>query len=171
MLSRDPFRLLITPTGIDKGKLHVHQLLIVDQNAEVVQGNLRPSAETWLHIPIVEETGADVVLHTHSSWNTLASLTPAPAFQISGFEMLKGLSGVTTHEHRETIPILENSQDIPALSRVLRQTLRDQPEVHAVLLRGHGLYTWGCDIFEAQRHLEVLEFLFELTWRGRNLEA
>ena len=35
---------------------------------------------------------------------------------IEGYEMLKGLAGVKTHEHREWLPILENSQNMPELA-------------------------------------------------------
>ncbi|MEM8681120.1 MAG: class II aldolase/adducin family protein, partial [Planctomycetota bacterium] len=42
---------------------------------------------------------------------------------------------------------------------------------HGLLLKGHGLYTWGSDFLEAKRHVEVLEFLFEVTGRGLTLSA
>lgn len=170
VLSYDPLRILVTPSGVDKGQVQPEQLLIVDREGQVVQGAAKPSAETLLHIPIVEQTGAKVILHTHSVWNTLTSLSPQPEITITGLEMLKGLSGVTTHQHVETIPILENSQDIPALAVQLREVLKASPSTHAVLLRGHGVYTWGCDIFEAKRHIEILEFLFEVTWRSKKLD-
>lgn len=168
VLSHDPLRLLLTPSGVDKGQVQPEQLLIVDGAGQVVQGDKKPSAETLLHIPIVEETGATVILHTHSVWNTLASLSDGDEYVISGLEMLKGLKGVTSHEHQERVPILENSQDIPSLAVTLREVLRASPSTHAVLLRGHGVYTWGCDIFEAKRHIEILEFLFEVSWRRNN---
>jgi len=168
VIDTDPLRLLVTPSGVDKGQVEPEQLLIVDREGKVAQGDKGPSAETLLHIQIVEETGARVVLHTHSVWNTLASMTPGHELLITGLEMLKGLQGVTTHEHVEAIAILENWQDIPQLAVTLRAVLKNQPTAHAVLLRGHGLYTWGCDIFEARRHLEILEFLFEVTWRSEH---
>jgi len=40
---------------------------------------------------------------------------------------------------------------------------------HGFLLRGHGLYTWGRDVTEAKRHVEVLEFLLEVTGRKRGI--
>ena len=172
LLGRAPFRLLITPSGIDKGAVTAAELLEVSEHGEPLFGSARPSAETLLHIAVVETTDAQVVLHTHSVWNTLASVTPnagSPGqFQIAGFEMLKGLRGVKTHEHVEQIPILPNSQDIPQLRRELASTLREKPGAHAVLIAGHGLYTWGTDLAEAQRHLEVLEFLFEVVLRRRS---
>ena len=172
LLERAPFRLLITPSGVDKGLVSEDQLLEVGALGEPLRGNGKPSAETLLHIAVVKTVDAQVVLHTHSVWNTLASLKPSVGnpgggaeFQITGFEMLKGLRGVTTHEHTEQIPILPNSQDIPKLRSALEQTLWETPDVHAVLVAGHGLYTWGADLAEAQRHLEVLEFLFEVVLR------
>jgi methylthioribulose-1-phosphate dehydratase len=72
---------------------------------------------------------------------------------------------VTTHEHTKRIPVLANSQDMSALSDELRRAFAAEPDMHGFLLAGHGLYTWGADLAEARRHLEVLEFLFEVTAR------
>jgi methylthioribulose-1-phosphate dehydratase len=85
---------------------------------------------------------------------------------IEGFEMLKGLAGVRTHEHREWLPIIENSQDMEALARTLEEVLERYPDAHGVLLRRHGLYTWGRDLGEAKRHVEILEFLLEVIGRA-----
>jgi len=79
--------------------------------------------------------------------------------------MLKGLAGVTTHEHREWIPIIENDQDIPRLARRVAQTLTDTPHAHGFLIRRHGLYTWGDSLADAERHVEILEFLLETVGR------
>lgn len=169
LLSREPFRLLITASGVDKGTVGLGELLEVDEVGKPRAGDRKPSAETLLHLAVLATTDATVVLHTHSIWNTLASLQAGPdaerEFVISGLEMLKGLSGVTTHEHVERIPILPNSQDMPQLRAELQERLRAAPHTHAVLIAGHGLYTWGRDLAEAQRHLEILEFLFEVTLR------
>lgn len=169
LLSRSPFRLLITASGVDKGAVTERQLLEVDEHGKPLDSSLKPSAETLLHLAVLHNTDAQVVLHTHSIWNTLASLAsgggPSRRFELSGLEMLKGLRGVTTHEHVERIPILPNSQDMQQLRLELEHLLHAEPHLHAVLICGHGLYTWGRDLAEAQRHLEVLEFLFEVALR------
>jgi methylthioribulose-1-phosphate dehydratase len=85
--------------------------------------------------------------------------------------MLKGLKGVRSHEHREWIPIVENDQDMPRLSRVVGETLDRWPDAHAFLLRRHGLYTWGETLADAERQVEVLEFLFETVGLQLQLEA
>jgi methylthioribulose-1-phosphate dehydratase len=85
--------------------------------------------------------------------------------------MLKGLEGVKTHEHREWLPIFENSQDIPALAVQVEEMLSQNPNAHGFLLRAHGLYTWGNDPAQARRHVEILEFLLEVTGRKEFSEA
>jgi methylthioribulose-1-phosphate dehydratase len=36
-------------------------------------------------------------------------------------------------------------------------------------MAGHGLYTWGADLAEARRHIEVLEFLMEVLGTRRSI--
>ena len=86
---------------------------------------------------------------------------------IEGYELLKGLEGVRTHEHRERLPIIENSQDMTDLAASAEKVLRSIPHSHGFLIHRHGLYTWGSDLQEAKRHTEVLEFLLEVVGRTR----
>jgi methylthioribulose-1-phosphate dehydratase len=72
---------------------------------------------------------------------------------------------VNTHEHREWLPIVENSQDMRALAENVSKTLALYPDAHGFLVRQHGLYTWGADLGKAKRHVEILEFLLETTGR------
>jgi len=164
---REPFRLLISRSGVDKGELTRDEILAVDETGEVVVGRGKPSDETVIHLEVVRRCSAGAVLHTHSIWNTLLSEAGGDAggLFIEGFEMLKGLSGVTTHEHAEWVPIIENTQDYGRMASEVGRALGAHPLAHGLLLRGHGLYTWGRDLREARRHVEVLEFLFEVTGR------
>ena len=83
--------------------------------------------------------------------------------------MLKGLSGVTSHEHREWIPIIDNDQQMARLAARVGAALEEFSDAHAFLLRRHGLYTWGDTLADAERHVEILEFLFEVIGRTRLL--
>jgi methylthioribulose-1-phosphate dehydratase len=159
--------LVMTPSGVDKGRLRTEQLVVVDGAGELVAGTGKPSAETAIHVQIVASRGARAVLHVHSVWNTLLSQRYAAdaGIAITGLEMLKGLAGVTSHEHVERVPILANSQDMPAVAASVAAMLASEPACHGFLLAGHGLYTWGSDLAEAQRHVEIFEFLFEVLGR------
>jgi len=176
VVDREPLRLAMSPSGVDKGELRAEQILMIDEDARVVSehsakpAGAKPSDESPLHLQIVKGLGAGAVLHTHSIWNTILSDLYAAdgGVAIEGYEMLKGLRGVNTHEHREWLPIIENSQDMLALADSIGDTLRKHKDAHGFLLRRHGLYSWGKDLAQAKRHVEILEFLLETL--GRTIE-
>jgi methylthioribulose-1-phosphate dehydratase len=171
--SRRPRRLAITASAAHKGTLTTAEVLEIDGRGRVTKGTGPSSAETLLHLEVVEALGVGAVLHTHSVWSTILSgiHETAGGLALEGYEMLKGLAGVSTHTHREWIPIVANDQDVPRLARAVREALAAHPSPHAFLLARHGLYTWGATLAEAERHVEILEFLFEAearrqTWRS-----
>ena len=166
VLNRDPLRLAITASGAAKGELTAAQILEIDAAGRTATRG-RPSAEARLHVEIVNVRGAGAVLHTHSMWSTLLSDRHAGAggLAIEGYEMLKGLEGVTTHEHSEWIPVLDNDQDLTRLAGSVRDALQRHPASHALLLRRHGMYTWGETLSQAVRHVEIIEFLLEAVAR------
>jgi methylthioribulose-1-phosphate dehydratase len=186
VVSRRPLKLAITASSVPKGQLSADDVLTCGEDGNVLASvsarsskarpasavrrrseSRRPSAETLLHLEIARRRDAGAVLHTHSVWTTILSDLHAAdgGVEIAGFEMLKGLNGVKSHEHREWIPIIENDQDMPRLARQVGATLDEFRDAHAFLLTRHGLYTWGDTLDEAERHVEILEFLFETHGR------
>jgi methylthioribulose-1-phosphate dehydratase len=169
VIDRDPLELLITASGKDKGRLARTDFVRIDAKGEpTAPSQPAASAERHLHVMLAEAAGAGAVLHTHSVWGTILSdrFHEDGGMAVCGYEMLKGLHGVKTHEHREWIPIFENTQDIPALAGQVRTALAEtSPAPHGFLIHRHGLYTWGADLDEARRHVEIFEFLFEVLGR------
>ena len=175
VLQRAPLQLLMAPSGVDKGRVLPEALIQVDGAGQVQRGNGKASAETLLHLAIIDSTGAGAVLHTHSQAGTLLSRHYGPAGEgvgwlaIGDLEMLKGLRGIQTHATEIAVPVLANDQDLRALSLRAKPLLPEAPQ--GLLIAGHGLYAWGLDLTEAQRHLEILEFLLEQHWRQLLLQA
>lgn len=174
VVGRDPLELVVTASGMDKGRLRREDFVRVDERGRPVgDGHPKSSAETLLHCVAARRPGVGAVLHTHSVWATLLSehFAEAGGIEISGYEMLKGLAGVATHEHSEWVPIFDNTQDIPRLAADVAARFEDsrRPLEHGYLIRRHGLYTWGADVQEARRHIEVFEFLFECVARQLRL--
>ena len=165
VLERQPLRLLMSPSGVDKGLVRSQDLIEISEQGQVLAGTGKASAETLLHLAIVQATGAGAVLHAHSVFNTLLSrhFEAEGKIAIAGYEMLKGLSGITTHTASVALPIFANHQDMAYLSQQIQPLLTTAP--YGFLLAGHGLYAWGETLFEARRHLETWEFLLEITYR------
>ena len=160
--------ILISPSGLDKGLMTTADLLQTDLEGRVADPARKPSAETALHVVIYRaRPEMAAILHVHSIWNTLLSgrFAEQGHVPLDGYELLKGLDGVTTHEYQELVPILQNSQKYDQLAADLAAALHKFGQAHGVLLSRHGLYTWGKSVAEARRHLEALEFLFEVEGR------
>jgi methylthioribulose-1-phosphate dehydratase len=176
VLSNDPVRFIVTASGIDKSRMTRDDFVLIGADGKpVAVSQPRSSAETLLHSVLAELPTTGCVLHTHSTWSTLLSdyYFERHGIEIRGYEMLKGLEGITTHEHRHWIPIFENTQNIAELSRLVKQRLHDptNPLTHGFLIRRHGLYAWGSDVFAARRHIEIFEFLFECLGRKLSLPS
>ena len=124
--SHDPLELLITVSGKDKSALGRDDFVRVGADGRPVDGSgKKSSAETLLHCLIAELVPAlggppvGAVLHTHSVWSTILSKADLPrgSLRIEGYEMLKGLDGIGTHETFEEVPIFANSQDMVEIGR------------------------------------------------------
>ncbi len=161
----------ITVSGRDKGQLGETDFMAVDFKGQPVASEQRPSAETLLHTQIYRrfpETAC--VLHTHSRAQTVASLLYADGgwLPLTGYELIKALAGNDSHEAAIRIPVLSNSQDMPALAEAV-ELLFDSGCPWSYLIAGHGLYVWGRDGAEAMRHLEAIEFMIECELDLRRL--
>lgn len=163
VVSTSPLLLLMSPSGVDKGRIQTEDLIVVDEQGKVVEGSGKASAETAIHIVLAKKYGAKSTLHTHSIWNTVHSLSikPFQSMKLEGYEMLKAL-GEKTHETSIQIPVFPNTQDIDIFADALDDEHETYQDMKGFLMAGHGLYSWGDSIYSAKRHIEALEFLFEI---------
>lgn len=174
VIDQNPMRLLVTASGKDKGHLESNDFVLVDESGTPCpEDQPKSSAETALHCSIAKHRNAQAVMHTHSVWATLLSehFAHQRGVSIEGYEFLKGLSGIDTHQSRIWIPIFENTQDIPSLAAEVEEYWKkaEGESCHAYLIRRHGIYTWGDSIADAVRQIEVLEFLLECLGRSTKL--
>lgn len=152
---------LITASGRDKGRLTPDDFLEVDMDGNALAPERTASAETLLHTQIYRRRpDAGAVLHTHSLAQTLLSMRyeAAGSLVLQGYELLKALRGIKSHETRVSVPVVANSQDMSALCAAIDSAF-DNDAFWGYLIAGHGLYTWGRDLPEARRHLDAFEFL------------
>ena len=111
VLGRNPLRFCITASGLEKGNLGEKSFLELEENSGVVSGSGKPSAETSLHQTLYRLIpNAASVMHTHSVWGTIISdrFFELGAIEIEGYEMLKGLSGVSTHVSYASLVTLDH---------------------------------------------------------------
>jgi methylthioribulose-1-phosphate dehydratase len=152
----------ITISGRDKGSLTPDDIMVIDMDGCAVDTSARPSAETLLHTQIYARfPDANAVLHTHSRTQTVASrlFASAGTIRLEGYELLKAIAGHTTHETHIDVPVFPNTQDMPELVARVDAWIQAGKPLYGYLIDGHGIYTWGRDMAETERHIEAFEFL------------
>jgi methylthioribulose-1-phosphate dehydratase len=163
----DDGSIAITASGTHKGRLTPGDIMRVSATGEALDAR-RPSAETLLHCLVYAvDPGAGSVLHTHSIAGTVLSraLAGHDHIVLEGYELLKIFPGIATHDTRVAMPLVDNSQDMPALAAQLRPLLEQQaPLLPAFYIRGHGLYAWASTPEAAEHVVEACEFLLRCAW-------
>jgi len=155
----------ITVSGKHKGRLQLDDIMLIDADGNSLDGK-KPSAETVLHTSLYKRfPDIQSILHPHSLNATLVSRIFKSEIVLEDYELLKALSGITTHESRVVVPIVANDQNIPRLAEQVDQYLDKHAACQAYIIAGHGLYTWGSSVQETLRHLEALDFLFDCELR------
>jgi len=152
----------ITISGRNKATLNPDDIMVIDMHGRPVGTSAQPSAETLLHTQIYARfPEANAVLHTHSRTQTVASrlFAGSGTIHLEGYELLKAIAGHTTHETRLDVPVFPNTQEMPELVERVDAWIASGQPLYGYLIDGHGIYTWGRDMAEAERHIEAFEFL------------
>ncbi len=154
----------IKPSGVDYESLSAADMVVVDLDAKVVEGTLRPSSDTKTHAALYRAfQGISGIAHTHSTYATAWAQAC----------MAIPLYGTTHADHlAEDVPCTELmtadavSQDYEAETGT--QIIdcfrtRDPNQTPMVLVAGHGVFTWGKTADKAVYHAVVLEELAKMA--------
>jgi methylthioribulose-1-phosphate dehydratase len=157
---------VISQSGIDKNIFSPENFMHVNLRGEALDAysQSKPSAETLIHTTLYKLfPKTKFILHTHSKASTLLShLQLEYGFVIfEGYEVLKGLPNVSTHQAVVKVPIFKNDQDMLRFSSQL-SAYEVSLQNHALLLEKHGIYIWGESFEEVKRYLEIYEYLLDL---------
>lgn len=165
-----PDRMLITASGWHKGELTREGFLVADLDGRPEEASRKTSYETGLHCQLYRrDPTIGSVLHTHSVANTVLSRRMT-SIRLAGYELLKLLPGIQTHDCDVEVPVFDNDQDIARLAGRVDDWMKGHPGIPAYLIAGHGLYAWGATVAQARHRVEALEFMFECEMQAQLLE-
>lgn len=142
-----PDRMLITPSGVGKGRMTPEMLVLCDLDGNVLEGDRHPSSESKMHRMIYRER-ADVmsVVHAHPPVSTAFAVCRRPLKERYLAEMVLGLGEVPVTEFA-----MLSTDEVPESVRPFVQ------DHNAVLLANHGSLAWGPTLWSAFDRLEVVE--------------
>lgn len=156
----EPDRLLVTPSGVSKGRLTPDMLLLTDLEGNVLEGNRHPSSETKMHLAVYRgrpDVGA--VVHAHPPVSTAFAVCRRGMETPYLSELVTGLGAVPC---TPSFAMLSTDQ----VPRSVEPYLADHC---AVLLANHGALTWGEDLWEAFDRMETVEHTAKILLNARLL--
>lgn len=156
----EPDRLLVTPSGVSKGRLTPDMLLVTDLEGNVLEGNRHPSSETKMHLAVYRgrpDVGA--VVHAHPPVSTAFAVCRRGMETPYLSELVTGLGAVPCTPSFAML----STDEVP---RSVEPYLADHC---AVLLANHGALTWGEDLWEAFDRMETVEHTAKILLNARLL--
>lgn len=158
-------RVVIKPSGIPYGGLVPEQMLVVDLEGKVVEGNLKPSTDTPTHVLLYKRFEAvGGITHAHSRYATMFSQAQREieCYGTTHADYFYGTVPVT-----RTLERKEVEQDYEANTAhviIERFGALDPASMPAVLVAGHGPFAWGADATASLDGAVALEYVAELAY-------
>ena len=153
-------RLLITPSGVSKGRMTPDMLLVTDLEGKVVEGDRHPSSEGKMHLAVYRgRPDVRAVVHAHPPVSTAFAVRREGLETPYLSELVAGLGKVPCTDAFAML----STEEVP------ESVVPYLPDHNAVLLANHGALTWGGDLWEAFDRMETVEHTAKIVWNARLL--
>ena len=147
-LLAEPGRLLITPSGVSKGRMTPDMLLLIDLEGNVLEGDRHPSSEGKMHLAVYRgRPDVRAVVHAHPPVSTAFAVCRRGLETPYLSELVAGLGEVPC----TPVFAMLSTDEVP------RSVEPYLPDHNALLLANHGALAWGGDLWEAFDRLETVE--------------
>ncbi len=171
-IDREKGLIVIKPSGVEYDVMTWEDMVVVDLEGNVADGNYKPSSDTPTHIELYKAfPNIGGVVHTHSSWATSWAQAGRgiPCYGTTHADYMYGEIPCTralTQEEIETA--YEKNTGL-----VIIETFRDKDyeAVPAVLCKNHGPFTWGTDPANAVHNAVVLDEVAKMAFRSEVLNS
>jgi len=171
-IDRDENLIVIKPSGVLYENLTPFEMVVVDLNGRVVDGNLKPSSDTLTHIELYKAfPGIGAIVHTHSTY-AVAWAQACKPIPVYGTTHADHFSGPVPCTRMLTQQEVESAYE-KETGRVIVETFKDIDPLHVpgVLVGNHGPFTWGETPEKAVYNAAVLEEVARMAWLSVQLGA
>ncbi len=155
----DAERVLVTPTGLNKGFLKEADLVITDLRGKLLRGTKKPSSEFLMHaLAYAERPDVGAVVHAHPPITVGLALAGVSLAQCILSETCLVLGPILTAPYSTP-----TTDEVP---QILKPYMR---QANAIVMDRHGAITLGRDLDEAYNRLEAMEHAAKITHTARVL--
>lgn len=157
-IDREKGLVVIKPSGVSYDTMKASDMVVVDLDGKVVDGNLKPSSDTATHLALYKAfTNIGGVVHTHSPYAT--------AWAQAGID-LPNIGTTHADYFKDNIPCtrqmtvaeVENAYELETGNVIIERFKDMNPDfTPGVLVQNHGPFSWGKDAHDAVHNAVVLE--------------
>lgn len=168
-IDRDKGLFVIKPSGVPYEELQASDMVVVDLDGHVVEGELRPSSDTETH-RVLYRAFADVngIVHTHSPWATsfAEAGVPIEAIGTTHADTFYGDVPVTEALTQEEIEGAYEENTGHVIVRTFEHLCLDPAAIPGVLVKQHGPFTWGTTPEKAVENAKILEVVAQMNYHA-----
>jgi L-ribulose-5-phosphate 4-epimerase len=171
-IDRERGLFVIKPSGVDYETMKPSDMVVIDLDGNVVEGELRPSSDTATHAVLYkhyQEIGG--IVHTHSTWATIWAQAglDVPAMGTTHADTFYGAVPCARHLTQEEIDRGYEVETGNVIIETFEERGLDVLAVPGVLLHGHAPFTWGKDAKSAVLNSVVLDEVAKMNLYTRQL--
>jgi L-fuculose-phosphate aldolase len=153
-------KIAITRSGISKRNVEADDIIIIDMDGNILEGDKKPSSETFLHLGIYNERkDVNSIVHSHSPFATGFSMSNKKLKRLEGFGPIEN----------PYIPYVKYSP--PGSEELAKDTALMMKDEDAVILKNHGTVAAGVNLDEAALLAEFIEDIAKIQYIAHTLSS
>lgn len=163
---------VIKPSGVPYNTMKPDDMVVVDLEGNIVEGHYKPSSDLATHLAILRAfPSAGGVVHSHSAYATAWAQAglDLPAEGTTHADHFRGAVPCTRALRPEEIAGPYEAETGNVIVETFKTRGIDPTEICAVLVRGHGPFTWGATPADAEHNALVLEEVARIALLSRTL--
>ncbi|MEH7254246.1 L-ribulose-5-phosphate 4-epimerase [Neobacillus niacini] len=171
-IDRESGLFVIKPSGVDYETMKASDMVVVDLDGIVVEGELNPSSDTMTHAVLYKHfPKIGGIVHTHSTWATIWAQAglDVPAMGTTHADTFYGSIPCARFLTQEEIDGGYEAETGHVIIETFQEHGLDVLAVPGVLLHGHGPFTWGKDVKSAVMNSVVLDEVAKMNLFARGL--
>ncbi len=166
-IDRDRRLVVIKPSGVSYQAMRPDDMVVVDLNGKIIEGDLKPSSDTATHLALYRAfLHIGGIVHTHSTWATIWAQAGSD-IPILGTTQADYFSKNVPCTRDMTQDEIEHDYETHTGDTIVERfhsTGLDPMDVPAVLVKAHGPFAWGQNLGEAVHNAKVLEAVAMMAW-------
>lgn len=171
-LDKETNLVVIKPSGVKYSEMKASDMVVVDLDGNIVEGDMKPSSDTPTHLELYRSfKGISGVVHTHSEWATswAQACRDVPSYGTTHADYFYGDIPCTRSLLKEEISKNYELNTGKVIVETLVKKNYKPLEMPGIIVSNHGPFTWGKTASDAVHNAKVVEEVCKMAFRTEKI--